>query len=118
MSLTIGSRKSSGGGGGGSTPNFVTKTSNYNISITDDIIFVDTTGGAFTLTLPAPSSVSTTTTTKIYRIVDIGGVLNTNNLTLAPNSSEKIEGLAASKLLQTNWGYWQVTTNHTDWFVG
>lgn len=113
MSLTIGPRRSSSS----SVPTFVSKTANYTILSTDDIIFVDTTGGAFTLTLPNPTTVSTTTTTKNYRIIDIGGVLNTNNLTLARFSTEKIEGLASSKLLQTNWGGWTITTNHIDWFI-
>lgn len=113
MSLTIGPRITSSG----STPNFVTKTGNYTILSTDDIIFVDTSGGTFTLTLPSPASVSTTTTTKFYRIIDIAGTLSTNNLTLARSSTEKIEGLASNRLLQTDWGYWEVTTNHTDWFI-
>lgn len=114
MSLTIGPRRSSSSS---STPNFVTKTANYTILSTDDIIFVDTSGGAFTLTLPTPTSVSTTTTTKVFRIIDITGTLSTNNLTLARSSIEKIEGLAANRLLQTDWGFWEVTTNHTDWFI-
>lgn len=111
MSLIIGPRITS------SAPNFVTKTTNYTILSTDDIIFVDSSGGAFTLTLPTPSSVSTTTTTKVFRIIDITGTLSTNNVTLARSSTEKIEGLAASRLLQTDWGFWEVTTNHVDWFI-
>lgn len=113
MSVTFSNRASTSS----STPNFVSKTANYTILSTDDVIFVDTTGGAFTLTLPNPTSVSTTTTTKNYTVYDIGGVLNTNNLSLAPNGAEKIEGLAATKLLQTNWGGWTITTNHVDWFI-
>lgn len=99
-------------------PNFVTKIANYTILSTDSIIFVDTSAGAFTLTLPNPTTVSTATTTKVYRIIDSTGFLNTNNLTLARFGSEKIEGLAASKVFSTNWGYWEVTTNNVDWFVG
>jgi hypothetical protein len=115
MSLTIGPRVTSSGS---SSSNFVTKTANYTILSTDSVIFVDTSGGAFTLTLPAPSSVSTSTTTKEFTIIDTKGTLNTNNITLAPSSSEKISGLAASKLLETDWGYYKVTTNNTDWFLG
>lgn len=94
--------------------NFVTKTANYTILSTDDIIFVDSSGGPFTLTLPSPASLGG----KIYYIVDVTGFLNTNNVTLAPSGSEKIEGLAASKVLQTAWGWFGVTTNSVDWFVG
>lgn len=97
-----------------STLSQTTKTANYTILSTDDIIFCDTSGGAFTLTLPNPSTVSG----KIYRIIDSTGNFNANNLTLARFGTEKIEGLAASKILQTNWGWFQVTTNTVDWFVG
>lgn len=98
--------------------NFVSKTANYTITTTDDIIYVDSSGGAFTLTLPNPTTISTSTTTKVIRIIDTGGALNTNNVTLARFGAEKIEGLAASKLLQTNWGFFQVTTNNVDWYLG
>lgn len=92
---------------------FVTKTANYTILSTDNIIFVDTSGGAFTLTLPSPTSLGG----KFYRIIDTAGTLSTNNLTLARSAAEKIEGLAASKLFSTDWGGWTVTTNGTDWFI-
>lgn len=92
----------------------VTKTANYTILSTDDIIFVDTSGGAFTLTLPSPAALNG----KIYHIIDTTGFLSTNNITLSPSGAEKIEGLASSKPLQTAWGWFDVTTNGTDWFVG
>lgn len=91
----------------------VTKTANYTILSTDSIIFVDTTSGAFTLTLPDPSTLAG----KIFRIIGTSGTMSANNLTLARFGSEKIEGLATSKLLQTNWGGFNVTTNGTDWFL-
>lgn len=97
---------------------FTTKTANYTMLITDDIIYVDTTAGPFTLTLPNPTTVGAVGFTKIFRIIDTAGMLSTNNLTLARFGSEKIEGLAASKVFSTDWGYFQVTTNRVDWFVG
>lgn len=96
---------------------FTTKTANYTILTTDNIIYVDSSGGAFTLTLPDPTTVSTSTTTKSFRIIDSTGFLNTNNVTLARFGTEKIEGLAASKLLQTNWGSFLITSNNVDWFI-
>lgn len=98
--------------------NFTSKTANYTILSTDSVIFVDTSGGAFTLTLPSPASVSSSSTTKVYRIIDTAGTLSTNNLTIARSSTEKIEGLAANKILSTDWGYWEITTNNVDWFIG
>lgn len=99
--------------GTGGSLSQTTQTTNYTILSTDDTILVNTTGGAFTLTLPTPTGI-----TKIFHIIDIGGTLNTNNITLARSGGESISGLAANKLLQTNWGWFDVTTNGTDWFVG
>lgn len=90
-----------------------TKTANYTILTTDDTIFIDSSGGAFTLTLPSPTGL-----TKIFHIIDVAGTLSTNNVTLARSGSEKISGLAANKPLQTDWGWFDVTPNGTDWFVG
>jgi hypothetical protein len=91
-----------------------TKSANYTILSSDSIIFCNTSGGPFTLTLPSPSAMAG----KVYRIIDSTGSFQTNNLTLAPNASESIEGLAASKVLQTAWGFFTVTTDGTNWFVG
>jgi hypothetical protein len=93
----------------------VTKTANYTIETNDGIIFCDTSGGAFTVTLPVPTSSLAGT---MYMIVDTNGTFQTNNLTLARSGSELIEGLAANKILQTPWGWFTVVTNGTDWFVG
>ena len=95
-------------------PPQVTKIANYAMLTTDSTIFCDTSGGAFTLTLPSP----TTIPGRIFRVIDSTGFFDTNNLTLAPNGAEKIEGLAASKVLQTAWGWFTITNNGTDWFVG
>jgi hypothetical protein len=92
---------------------FVTKTANYTILSTDGIIFCDTSGGAFTLTLPSPTSLGG----HLYRIIDSTGFFQSNNLTLTPHSTELIEGLAANKVLQTPWGGFTVTTDGTNWFV-
>lgn len=92
-----------------------TQTANYTILSTDSTIFCDTNSvGAFTVTLPNPSGLAG----KIFRIIDTKGTFGTNNLTLARFGSELISGVAASKVLQTNWGWFQITTNGTDWFVG
>ena len=95
------------------TPSATTKNANYTILVTDSIIFVDTSGGSFTLTLPSPAlSVG-----KLFYVIDSTGFLSTNGLTLARFAAENIEGLAADKVFLTSWGGWTVTTNGTDWFV-
>jgi len=96
------------------TTPIVTKTANYTILSTDGTILCDTSGGAFTLTLPSPTALAG----KIYRVIDSTGFFQTNNLTLAPSGAEKIEGLAASKVLQTPWGWFTITTDGTNWWCG
>lgn len=93
----------------GTTTN--TQTGDYTIQTTDFQIFANF-STSHTLTLPAPAN------GMVYHIWDIAGTAETNTITLARHSTEKISGVAASRVLSTNWGHWMVTTNGTDWFVG
>jgi hypothetical protein len=72
----------------------------------------NTSGGSFTITLPTPVSGA------FIGIKDSTGSFQTNPLTIAPHASEMIEGLAASKLLYTNWGSWSFFSDGTNWFMG
>jgi hypothetical protein len=85
----------------------------YTILNTDDYLFVDTSGGVVTLNLPNPTLFGYS---KEYHLIDKAGTFGTNNATVAPFSTEKIEGLAASKAFQTNWGGWTIVTDQTDWY--
>ena len=69
-----------GGGGGGSISPWLLKTANYT-AVTLDRIVADTSGGAFTITLPASP-----TTGMSVEITD-GSNWATNNLTVARNGS-------------------------------
>lgn len=77
---------------------------------TTDMIILCSTAAARSITLPAPVN------GRIFIIKDSTGQAETNNITLIRNGSEKIEGVAASRTLSTNWGVWTVTTDGTDWF--
>jgi len=57
--------------------------------------FANTSGGAFTMNLPAG------TAGNIVSVVDYTNTFQTNNLTIAPNGSQKIGGVAASDNLST-----------------
>ena len=74
-------------------------------------IFLISTAAARTVNLPAPAS------GLIFRFKDSTGQANTNNITLVRNASEQIEGIAASKILQTNWGSWTLVSDGTNWFL-
>jgi hypothetical protein len=89
----------------------VTKTSNYTITTSDYVILCDTSGGAFTLTLP------TVVSGQSFIIKDKVGTFETNNLTLARAGSEKIEGVAANRLLTANFGSYHIFNNGTDWIL-
>jgi len=88
----------------------------YNVLATDDYLFVNTSAGAVTLNLPNPALFSATSP-KVFHVVDTNGTFATNNCTLARFAAEQIEGLAASKVLQTAWGGWTLVVNGTDWFL-
>lgn len=92
--------------------NTAVKTANYTIASTDVYVYADTTGGAFNLTLPDPSTV----TNKTFWIKDTGGAFGTNNLTVVRFGSESIEGLASSLVLSANWGMYGIRSNGTNWF--
>lgn len=87
-----------------------TKTSNYSVGANDSLVFVNTTGGAFTVTLPSPA------TQRTILIKDVGGSLGTNQLTIARNASETIEGLAANLLLYCNFGFYRFQSDGTNWW--
>jgi hypothetical protein len=93
------------------TTRTVTGTLTIDTTTTDMILLVDTSGGAFTITLPAPANGRT------IILKDIKGTFGTSNLTLARNGSEKIEGVAASYVFSSNWGHAVVISNGTDWFL-
>ncbi len=57
--------------------------------------FCNTSGGAFTVNLPAGSAGA------IVSVVDYTNTFQTNNLTISPNGTEKIGGVAADAVLST-----------------
>ncbi len=77
----------------------------------DLLIYADTSGGAFTLTLPAP------TNGRILVIKDKKQTFFTNNLTLARNASEKIDGITASLVLSIDNQEIILTSDGTDWYT-
>jgi len=74
---------------GGGTDWQTVKTSGFT-AVAGEGYFCNTTSAAFTATLPAG------TLGDEVSLVDYAGTFDTNNLTVAPNGSEKIQGVAAS----------------------
>ncbi len=75
------------------------------------VLQINTTGGAGNITLHAAIAGFKVT------IIDIGGMLSTNAATLIPNGAQKIQGLAANYLLESNYGSWTLGFDGTDWFL-
>jgi hypothetical protein len=83
--------------GSPSSSSFTWNIANSNITMTaSNGYFVDTTGGAKTMTLPASAVIGDT-----VRINDLAGTFGTNNLTVARNSSN-IQGVAQDLLVSVN----------------
>lgn len=89
-----------------------TITANLTIdTTTTDYYILCNHSGAINVTLPPPVA------GRVLVIKDISGAANTNNITLVRNGTEQIEGIAASRLLQTNFGSWTLTTDGTNWWI-
>jgi hypothetical protein len=80
-------------GGGGGVAYTAVKTANYTASNNDGVL-TDTTGGAFTVTLPSTPSVG-----NIVLVIDSLSQWGTNNLTIDPTGSIKIAGNTAGDTL-------------------
>ena len=76
----------------------VSTQSPYTPVDTDTFLFVDTTGGAVTIDLPAASG-----RTGPIRVKDIKGDAATNNITITPNGTDTIDGLS-SLVINSNYG--------------
>lgn len=68
-----------------------------------------------TLSLPSPSLCGSGWYCYIH---DVGGAMSTYQIILARFGSEKIENVAANMTLYTDYGYWVLYTDGTNWFLG
>jgi len=82
---------SGGNGAAGDVRNTTRVITTYTVLATDETIYCNTDGGAFTVTLPA-GILGTT-----YRIINVGSA--SNDVTLSPNGAEKVNG-ASSELIR------------------
>lgn len=94
------------------SPYLVSTISSNTAGVSGTTYLCNTSGAGFTVTLPVPVSGA------FIAIKDSTGSFGTNQLTVAQHSSEMIEGLAASKILYTNWGAWSFFSDGTNWFMG
>ena len=73
-------------------------------------ILVDTTA-ARSLQLPEPAAGLS------FRVKDITGSASSFNITILRYGTEKIEAVSTNKVLNTNFGAWEFTSDGVDWFI-
>ena len=74
----------------------------YTILATDEIIGVDTTNAAVTITLPQISTIGGTNNYKKYHIVDEGGNSSINNITVNTTGGNTINKIASPMLINVD----------------
>jgi hypothetical protein len=94
------------GGSGGSSVVPTAKTSAYTAA-SGDAVLADASGGAFTVTLPAPASAARVT------VKNVGA---TGVVTVAPHAAETIDG-ASSFALASQWMSRDFLADGTNWLV-
>lgn len=93
------------------TTRTVTASFTVDTTTTDNVIIVDTSGGAVTVTLPAP------TNGRHLYLIDKANHFGTSNCTLAQHAIEKIDGTAASKTLASSGERCLIDSDGTDWYT-
>lgn len=76
----------------------------------DNVILVNSSSTAVTITLPAP------TNGRILKIKDSTGNAGTHNITINPHASETIDG-ASSKVINFNFGSVNLVSDGTNWLL-
>lgn len=92
----------------------VAKSANYAIATTDDYIGCNSTGGTFTVTLPAANLVQSG---KRYFIKDEGGAATTNNISIAVTGGDTIDGQASESLVVNYESITLVCNGANKWFI-
>ena len=82
-----------------------------NFTAANGNLYLASSAAARNITLPAAVLGHT------FTVKDSTGSASTNNFTVVRAGSEQIEGVAANKILQTNWGSWTFVSNGTNWFI-
>lgn len=98
--------------GGSATFSVAYKSANWTTDGTAYIVAVDSSSNAVSITLGNTDLVDG----RMLIIKDVGGLAGTNNITLASEGGEFIDG-AASYTINTNYGGISVFSDGNDWFI-
>lgn len=97
-------------GGVGGVVSIVTKTGDYTLTTSDDVVLVDASGGNRTITLPAVSGIAGT----VYEVKKIDSSGNT--VTLDGNGSETIDG-QTTQVITAQYTSITVITDGSAWYI-
>ena len=97
----------SGGGGGGGITAITVATNTTLLTTGNEVVFVDTTAGDVTLTLPPSED------TVVYRIAKITGDLN--KVIISPDGAETIDGVTSWELYDRYTSF-QIAGDGSNWF--
>ena len=89
---------------------------NYNVVADDTIVACSTTTSVINVNLIAASSFIQDGSPGILIIKDEGGNAGTNNITVVPNGTDKIDGVNASFTINTNYGVTRLYAISGNWF--
>lgn len=96
---------------GSMSSNITTIDASQAVTEADNTVLANTTNGAITVTLPAPTNIAG----RMYTIKKIGTGGIDNELTITP-SSGTIDG-NVNYIIYNDWTFVTIQTNGTDWFV-
>ncbi len=104
VQITSGASPIGAGGGSGNIWEPLSISANHTVLAGDTVININvTTSSPITITLPSAASVSAG---RYYVICDVSGASVTNNIALAPNGSNQINGSASVHYLTSAYGTW------------
>lgn len=96
----------------GKAPGFVFSSISSNTNAaTGTTYLTDSSGGAFTVTLPAPSTAG-----EFVRVKTDGSALD-EPVTVAPNGAEEIDGANSNVVMDSNWETKTFVSDGTNWFI-
>lgn len=104
---------SSGGGHKYAVTSFTGVGSSHDVTGSNHILLVDTSGGSETLNLPTPSM----TENQVFLVIDKTNSFGTNNLILNRHASEKIDNTASNKTINDSGARLWVFCDGTDWYT-
>lgn len=96
------------------TPFVRSVSASDDVDARDEVLAVDTTGGAVTIGLVDPTGWDEG---RIVTIKDVGGAAATNNITLDPAAGVNLDGSASNRTINLAYGSIRIACYGGDWYT-